>query len=170
MLVEDERTMVTFVSGSWRFTYRVGAIVIRDRHALLTRNLAEDYWFTPGGRVEIGESAHTAIEREIIEELGLVGRIERLLWSSENFFRIGGTSCHEIALYFLVVLPEDAHTDLSAKFYCEEMDGTRFEFAWHRIDALDEISLVPGFLVDALANLPEAPQHILHVDDSLQRN
>lgn len=162
--------MVTFVSGSRRFTYRVGAIMIRDRRALLTRNLAEDYWFTPGGRVEIGESARAAIERELREELGSVGRIERLLWSSENFFRISETSHHEVCLYFLVTLPDNVHTDLSARFYCEERDGTRFEFAWHRIDTLDRIRLVPGFLVYALANLPETSEHIVHFDDSMRRD
>ena len=167
--LERERTMVTFVAGSMRFTYRVGAIVLREGHVLLTRNLSEDYWFTPGGRVEIGESARVAIEREITEELGVSGRVERLLWSSENFFRMGDTSHHEIALYFLVTLPDLAHPDLSATFHCEESDGTRFEFAWHRVDALGGIRLVPGFLINALANVPEAPQHIVHIDASMHR-
>jgi ADP-ribose pyrophosphatase YjhB (NUDIX family) len=166
--LERERTMVTFVAGSMRFTYRVGAIVLREGHVLLTRNLSEDYWFTPGGRVEIGESARVAIEREITEELGVSGRVERLLWSSENFFRMDEISHHEIALYFLVTLPDDAHQDLSAKFHCEE-SGTRFEFAWHRVDALGGIRLVPGFLIDVLSNLPDAPQHVVHVDDSMRR-
>jgi len=167
-LLEEERTMVTFTVGSWHFTYRVGAIVLREEHVLLTRNLSENYWFTPGGRVEIGESAHAAIDREIKEELGVAGRIDRLLWSSENFFRMDEISHHEIALYFLVTLPDDAHADLSAKFHCEE-SGTPFEFAWHRINALGGIRLVPGFLIDALSNLPDAPQHIVHVDDSMRR-
>jgi len=77
--VEGDRAMITFTAGLWRFTYRVGAIVMREGRVLLTRNVAEDYWFTPGGRVEIGESAHAAIEREIDEELGVRGRIQRLL-------------------------------------------------------------------------------------------
>jgi hypothetical protein len=75
-------------------------------------------------------------------------------------------SHHEIALYFLVTLPDDAHPDLSAKFHCEE-SGTRFEFAWHRVDALGGIRLVPGFLIDVLSNLADAPQHVVHVDDSM---
>jgi ADP-ribose pyrophosphatase YjhB (NUDIX family) len=167
-LEEEERTMITFTIGPWHFTYRVGAIVLREGHVLLTRNLSENYWFTPGGRVEIGESAHAAIDREIKEELGIAGRIDRLLWSSENFFRIDEISHHEIALYFLVTLPDDAHKDLSAKFHREE-SGTTFEFAWHRVDALGGIRLVPGFLIDVLANLPDATQHVVHVDDSIRR-
>jgi ADP-ribose pyrophosphatase YjhB (NUDIX family) len=163
---EPPRTMLTFSVGAWRFTYRVGAIVMRDGYVLLTRNLSDNYWFTPGGRVELGESANTAIAREITEELGVTGRIERLLWTNENFFRLGETMHHELALYFLVTLPDDAHADLSAKFACEEADGARFEFAWHPIDKLPGIRLVPGFLTDALANLPDTAQHIVYVDDS----
>lgn len=162
----EERAMVTFTAGRRCFTYRVGAIVMRSEHVLLTRNLSEDYWFTPGGRVEIGESARTAIAREITEELGVTGRIERLLWTNENFFRIGETSHHELALYFLVTLPDDAHPDLSAKFYCEETDRARFEFAWHRTGALGEIRLVPGFLTNALVNIPDTETHVVYVDDS----
>jgi 8-oxo-dGTP pyrophosphatase MutT (NUDIX family) len=64
----QDRTMVTFVSGQTRFTYRVAAIIVRGDHVLLMRNLAEDYWFVPGGRAEIGESAAKALAREITEE------------------------------------------------------------------------------------------------------
>jgi ADP-ribose pyrophosphatase YjhB (NUDIX family) len=159
--------MVAFTAGRWRFTYRVGAIVLREGYVLLTRNLSENYWFTLGGRVEIGESAHAAIDREIKEELGVAGRIDRLLWSSENFFPMDEISHHEIALYFLVTLPDDVHPDLSAKFHYEK-SGTRFECAWHRVDALGGIRLVPGFLIDVLSNLPGAPQHVVHVDDSMR--
>jgi hypothetical protein len=47
--------MVTFSVGATRFTYRVAAVVVREGHVLLMRNLAEDYWFTPGSRVELGK-------------------------------------------------------------------------------------------------------------------
>jgi hypothetical protein len=45
-----KRAMIVFSIGSWRFTYRVGAIIIRDGHVLLMRMTAEDFWFVPGGR------------------------------------------------------------------------------------------------------------------------
>ena len=50
-----DRTMATFSAGAMQFTYRVGAVVVREGHVLLMRNLSEDYWFTPGGRVELGK-------------------------------------------------------------------------------------------------------------------
>jgi ADP-ribose pyrophosphatase YjhB (NUDIX family) len=161
-----DRTMVTFTSGQTRFTYRVGAVIIRGDHVVLMRNLAEDYWFVPGGRVEIGECAATALAREISEELGVAARVERLIWINENFFRIGSTSHHELALYFSVAMPPDALPDLSATFYCDEADRSRYEVVWHRRDAVKEVRLVPGFLTDTLTNIPGSVQHVVHVDDS----
>jgi ADP-ribose pyrophosphatase YjhB (NUDIX family) len=72
--------MIVFSTGSWRFTYRVGAIIIRDGHVLLMRMGANDFWFVPGGRVEAGEVARVALEREVTEELGVTGEVGRLLW------------------------------------------------------------------------------------------
>jgi ADP-ribose pyrophosphatase YjhB (NUDIX family) len=161
-----ERTMVTFASGQTRFTFRVGAIIVRGNHVLLMRNLAEDYWFVPGGRVEMGEPAAKALSREIAEELGVVARVQRLIWINENFFRIGNASQQELALYFSAAIPDDAHPDLSATFYSDEADGSRFEVVWHRRDALKEVRLVPSFLTHALTNIPTSVQHVVHIDDS----
>ncbi len=161
-----DRTMVTFISGNARFTYRVGAIIIRDDNVLLMRNLAEDYWFVPGGRAEIGESAAKALAREIAEELGVTARVERLIWINENFFRVGETYHHELALYFSVAIPAEIHLDLSMTFYIDEVDGSRFEVAWHRRDALKEVHLVPAFLTEALTDIPGSVRHVVHVDDS----
>jgi ADP-ribose pyrophosphatase YjhB (NUDIX family) len=161
-----DRTMVTFTAGQARFTYRVGAIIIRGDHVLLMRNLVEEYWFVPGGRAEIGESAATALAREIAEELGVPARVERLIWINENFFSIGETYHHELALYFSVAIPAEVHSDLSTTFYIDEADGSRFEVAWHRRDALKEVHLVPGFLTEALTKIPSGIQHVVHVDDS----
>ncbi len=164
--MEEERTMITFVSGSSRFTYRVGAIVIRHGYVLLTRNLNDDYWFVPGGRVEMGELASQALARELHEEIGVSGQIGRLLWVNENFFRIGTVLHHELGLYFLAVLPNEAHRDISARFHSEETGGARFEFGWHRTDRLGEIRVVPGFLTEAIMQVPSTVEHIVHVDES----
>jgi catechol 2,3-dioxygenase-like lactoylglutathione lyase family enzyme len=56
--------MVTFKEGSSRFTYRVGAVALRQGHVLLMRSVGEDVWFVSGGRVELGETAKDAVARE----------------------------------------------------------------------------------------------------------
>jgi 8-oxo-dGTP pyrophosphatase MutT (NUDIX family) len=41
----------------------------------------------------------------MLEELGVLVKVERPLWFVENFYEYAGQSCHEIALYFLMHLP-----------------------------------------------------------------
>mgnify|MGYP001267530397 CR=1 FL=1 len=53
----------------------VAAIIRRDAQILITRRFDHVHlpglWEFPGGKVESGESLHVALEREIIEELGV---------------------------------------------------------------------------------------------------
>ena len=60
----------------------VGAFaVILDAEAklLLCHRRDRDEWNLPGGRVEKGESPWEAVVREVLEEVGLEVRVERLL-------------------------------------------------------------------------------------------
>ena len=164
--VRGERTMIAFDAGSWRFQYRVGALVIREGHVLLMK-MGGDAWFVPGGRIEAGESAKPALEREIREELGVAGRVGRLLWIGENFFRINERRYHEVGLYFEVTLPGDALTDLSARILGSEGDGAPFECAWHSLESLNQIRVVPSFLSSGLTRLPNAPQHVVEVEPAV---
>jgi 8-oxo-dGTP diphosphatase len=52
----------------------VSAVIFRDGKALLVRRArppAKGFYSLPGGRVEFGESLHTALQREVREETGL---------------------------------------------------------------------------------------------------
>jgi 8-oxo-dGTP diphosphatase len=52
----------------------VGAVVVRDGHALLVRRgkpPSQGMWAIPGGRVELGETLQQAVERETLEETGI---------------------------------------------------------------------------------------------------
>jgi mutator protein MutT len=42
---------------------------------LLVRRADDGYWELPGGRIEVGESASTAVVREVCEEAGVVIRV-----------------------------------------------------------------------------------------------
>src|SRR5689334_5818548 len=52
----------------------VSAVIFRDGKVLLVRRArspGKGFWSLPGGRVEFGESLHTALTREVDEEAGL---------------------------------------------------------------------------------------------------
>jgi len=52
----------------------VSAAIFRDRKVLLVRRArspAKGFYSLPGGRVEFGETLHTALQREVREETGL---------------------------------------------------------------------------------------------------
>ena len=58
---------------SERPTVRVSGLLVKDQRLLLVRQQrgGEAYWLLPGGGVEFGESLSRALEREMLEELGL---------------------------------------------------------------------------------------------------
>ena len=62
------------------------------------------YFYLPGGRVQMGETAEHAILRELDEELQIKPEIVRPLWFVQNFFTedVDKLNYHEICIYFLV--------------------------------------------------------------------
>lgn len=73
----------------------VGAIVVDDDGRLLlvkrAHPPAQGMWSIPGGRVEPGESDQDAVVRELQEETGLLGTIEREVGTIEREAPSGGT-------------------------------------------------------------------------------
>ena len=53
------------------FIDKLGLIVIKDRKHLVVKPRGKDYWLTPGGKREEGETDKEALIREINEELSL---------------------------------------------------------------------------------------------------
>lgn len=89
--------------NSW-FRYRAAAIIIEDDCVLFAKNERDDYYYSVGGGIHIGEKAEDAVRREVFEETGISYEVERLAFVHENFFngsgRLDGYKCHEITFYF----------------------------------------------------------------------
>jgi ADP-ribose pyrophosphatase YjhB (NUDIX family) len=79
---------------------------IFDEHGriLLTRRADNGQWCLPGGRMESGESAAEACEREVFEETGLNVRVKRLVgvYSHPDQLVVypDGNKAHIVALHF----------------------------------------------------------------------
>jgi ADP-ribose pyrophosphatase YjhB (NUDIX family) len=114
----------------------VGAIVVREGKMLLVRRGRPPHrgtWAPPGGHVEHGETIAAAIERELLEETGLVGRCGVLVGWVERF----GADHHVVVLDFLV---EIVGGELRA-------GDDAAEAAWVLLTELDDRDdLVPGLL------------------------
>jgi 8-oxo-dGTP pyrophosphatase MutT (NUDIX family) len=146
-----------------RFRLRAAGVAIRHGRVLLNhwegfRSLA-----LPGGGVEQGESSDAALVREMKEELGVDARLGRLLWVVQSLFVLKGERFHEIGFYWEMRLPERAACVRSDSF--EAMDGgVRTQLAWVPLSELDDVDLVPRFLVQGLRD-PPARTRFLVVDE-----
>ena len=91
-------------------------LVVRDRSRksfLLIKRANEPEigkWWFPGGRIFKNEMLKTAVLRKLREEVGLRGRVIKILGVHEYFSRTGyfqGTNSHTVPIVFLVDLVED---------------------------------------------------------------
>ena len=62
---------ISFISGNDKFNYRVFAMIISDGKILAMHDERSPYYYLPGGRVVLGETAEHAVIREVQEELGV---------------------------------------------------------------------------------------------------
>ncbi len=82
-------------------------VLIRHAHVLLCRAREAENTFLPGGHVEFGEPAATALEREIREELGINLKAGRFLGACEASFTQKQKPHHEINLVFELAWPPE---------------------------------------------------------------
>ena len=157
--------MIRFDQGNRRFNYRVVGVAIHTDTVLLHRADHEPFWTLPGGRAEHGETAEETIKREMREELATEVDVVRLLWLVENFFDHEGLHYHEIALYFLLRLPPGS-APLSVEAFTSSDAGVPLKFRWFPIlrQELARLPLLPGFLPEALTDLPTSVVHIVQHD------
>ncbi|HCP70689.1 MAG TPA: DNA mismatch repair protein MutT, partial [Clostridiales bacterium] len=60
---------LSFVDGKEKFNYRVCAVILSEGRLLAMHDERSPYYYLPGGRVQMGETAEAAVAREVQEEL-----------------------------------------------------------------------------------------------------
>ncbi|MBQ8523310.1 MAG: NUDIX domain-containing protein [Clostridia bacterium] len=146
---------VAFRFENQKFNYRVCAMMISDGKILAMKDERSPYYYLPGGRVAIGETAESAVVRELKEELGCDTDIVRPLWLNQAFFTedVDGLNYHEICIYYLM---DVSNTDLLTKgsvFTSKEGSRTH-TFEWLEFERLKDEYFYPIFLKKDIFNLP----------------
>ena len=147
---------VSYEVGNGKFNYRVCGIMIHDSSILAMHDERSPYYYLPGGRVKMGETAESAIVREVEEELGIVPRIIRPLWLNQGLFTedIDKLNYHELCIYFLLDVLDTGLLEKGDKFTLHERHHTH-EFEWLPFERLEKEYFYPIFLKTEITNLPE---------------
>ena len=148
---------ITFVTQEGKFNYRVCAVILHNQKLLAMKDVRAPYYYLPGGRVAMGETAEQAVLREVQEELGVEGKILRPLWLNQAFFTedVEKTKFHELCLYFLIDVSDTELMLKGERFTTAEGEKTH-EFAWLDFGRLKEEYLYPLFIKEEIFQLPDA--------------
>lgn len=146
---------ITFTAEGRKFNYRACAVIVHDGRVLAMHDGRSPYYYLPGGRVKLGETAERAVEREIEEELRATPRVVRPLWLNQAFFTedVSGAGYHELCVYFLVDVSDTGLLSRGEKFTLPE-GGRRLDFEWLPFERLKDEYFYPGFLKEAIFDLP----------------
>jgi len=147
---------ITYTVGGQKFNYRVCAIILSGQKILAMRDERSPYYYLPGGRVRMGETAERAILRELEEELGVAPRILRPLWLNQGFFTedVDHLRYHELCVYFLIDAAGTGLTEKGEKFTLHEGQHIH-DFEWLPFARLKEEYFYPVFLKEAIFHLPK---------------
>ena len=150
-----------FTEGNCWFRYRAAAIIVEDGYVLFAGNEKEDYYYSIGGAVHMGETAEDAVKREVFEETGVHYEIDHLAVIHENFFRenrgtLKDMDCHEIAFYY--VMKPRGTRELHSDSYTQ---GVKESMYWLPISELDKQKAFPTFMKEYLQSEHTGIEHIV---------
>ena len=153
---EAKKVDISFKAGNEKFNYRVCAVILHDGKILAMHDERSPYFYLPGGRVSLGETAENAVIREIEEELNITARIIRPLWLNQGFFEedVDGLQYHEICIYFLMDISDTDLLSRGDKFSMLE-GNHRHTFEWLKCEQLQHEYFYPLFLKKEIFHLPQ---------------
>ncbi len=147
---------ITYITGQNKFNYRVCAVILSNDRILAMHDERSPYYYLPGGRVQMGETAEQAVIREVQEELNISARIVRPLWLNQAFFTedIDKLNYHEICLYFLLDVSNTNLLEKGDRFILYEGSHIH-DFEWLKLLQLKDEYFYPVFLKNDILNLPD---------------
>ena len=147
---------ISFIAGGDKFNYRVCAVLLSEGRILAMHDERSPYYYLPGGRVRMRETAEHAVVREVEEELEVTARIIRPLWLNQSFFTedVDKLRYHEICIYYLMDVSGTGLTERGERFTLYEGPHTH-DFEWLPFEKLKDAYFYPGFLKTEIYRLPE---------------
>ncbi len=123
-------------------------VCIRDGYILLCQPAKGGRAYLPGGHIEFGETARTALVREIQEEMGQTASAGNFIAATENSFLQNGEPHCEINLLFALDIP-----GISPASHPSAVESW-ITFKWVPLtkEALTAANLLPAHLIDDLTS------------------
>ncbi|MDJ0651581.1 MAG: RpiB/LacA/LacB family sugar-phosphate isomerase [Simkaniaceae bacterium] len=140
--IEKLKTVATIHSDQGVNLIVRGIITCNDHILLSTttqhnKEFAKDLYFLPGGHVDYNEPATSALEREILEEMGLQAKELKFMGALECSWNKKGSLYHEINLIYLVSIP---NLSLNAPPQSSE---PFIKFVWCPLSAISNYHILP---------------------------
>ena len=132
---------ISYKYENQKFNYRVCAMIISGNKILAMHDEQSPYFYLPGGRVTMGETAEQAVVREVQEELGVTPKITRPVY-------------HELCIYFLMDISDTNLLEKGNTFTLTEGKHI-LTFEWLEFDRLKEEYFYPLFLKKEIYSLPD---------------
>ncbi|NFI56689.1 NUDIX domain-containing protein [Clostridium botulinum] len=111
---------IIFKTDEYVFSYRVAGLLVHDGKILLQRPKDDTAYAIPGGHVVLGETNEETLVREFKEEINVDIKVDTLKWVGEIFFPWGDKHCHQICLFYNVLLTENINIPFHGTFWGAE--------------------------------------------------
>lgn len=156
---------ITFQTEKGHFNYRVCGIILHENKILAMHDGRSPYYYLPGGRVKINETAEEAILRELKEEIDIEAKIIRPLWINQGFFieDVNHEKYHELCVYFLIDITQTNLLLKGNRFVVDENNHCN-TFEWLDFNQLKDEYFYPTFLKEKIGNLPKELTLITNFD------
>ena len=141
-----------------RFHYITRGVCLVQNSVLLAQEIGASNTFLPGGHIELGENAMDALQREVLEEIGVACVVQEFLGAVEHVYRGPNPKNHEINLVFR----------FSSESLCDnqtnpESKESHLRFFWCDIAELTNHNLLPPPMIGLFNKSP------LHWASTIQR-
>lgn len=118
------------------------ALIVENGKILLCRKPDEDFYFFPGGNIELDETAEATLIRELKEELNITPARVYFIGKVENIFEQDNQRFHETNFAF----------EVEPKEYLDKSLENHINFFWIDLEKIKQEKILPEALKEKIMN------------------